>query len=67
MFKATFNCCDNEEKTTDVWMTITWAGTPLPHEMVLTQTPVPSHLPPQDSDPTWVFKVLFLILLLLVK
>lgn len=67
MFKATFNCCDDEEKQLMVQMSITWTGTPLPQEMRLTQTPTLSHLPPQGFDPTWLFKVLFLILLLLVK
>lgn len=61
MFKATSSCCDDEENQLMIRMPITWAGTHLLHEMILTQTPVPSHLSPQDSDPTWLFKVLFLI------
>lgn len=65
--KATFNCCDDKGKESMIWVPITWAGTPLPHEMMLTQTPMPSHLFPPDSDPTWIFKVFFLVLLLLVK
>lgn len=58
---------DGEEKQLMIWTPITCAETLLPLEMMLTQAPVPSRLLPQDSDPTWLFKVLFLILLPLLK
>lgn len=43
-WQRTFNWCGDEEKQLMIRMPISWTATPLSHEMMLRQTPVPSTL-----------------------